>query len=191
MLTTASHAPAESGRRSPWKAGALSLVLPGAGHYYLGKAGRARVFLSAEASVWAGYFLLRRQANLAKDDYRLFAARHAGASPDVESDDYYEDISWYDDSHDCNQDYRQPFRYTGDLAWQWDSLENRERMKDLIQRSRQWKSRAKVSTSLAILTRIASAVDAVTGALTFKVQEAEVRIDPGTDKVRVVASLQW
>jgi len=190
-LTGLQSVQAEPRGKSPWKAGALSLLLPGAGHFYLGKAGRARAFVSAEASVWAGYYLLRRQANLAKDDYRLFASHHAGAASGEDADTYYEDVSWYDDSYDCNQDYRQPFRYTDDLAWEWDSWENRERMKKMIRRSRDWRSRAKLSTSFAILTRVASAVDAVTGALTFKVGDAEVRIDPRLDEVSMEASLRW
>ena len=165
--------------------------MPGAGHFYLGKAGRARTFATAELSVWAGYYLLRRQANLAEDDYHLFASRHAGASPDEDSDTYYEDVSWYDGSHDCNQDYRQPFRYTGDLAWEWDGYENREQMRDMIQRSRDWRNRAKLTTSLAIVTRVASAVDAVTGGLRMKVGGAEVHVDPGRDNVKVEARIRW
>ncbi len=182
---------AEPDRKSPWLAGALSLVVPGAGHYYLGKVGRARTFFGAEITVWGGYYLLRRQANLSKDDYKLYAAGHAGAVSDVDSDTYYEDVSWYDDSYDCNQDYRQPFRYTGEFSWQWDNVDNREHMKDMIQRSRDWRNRAKLSTSLAILTRVVSAIDAVTGGLRMKVGDTQVRVDPGRDHVTVEAKVHW
>jgi hypothetical protein len=182
---------AEPSHRSPWLAGALSLLVPGTGHYYLGRPGRARGFLGAEVTVWAGYYLLHRQANLAQDDYRLFASNHAGAASDEDSDTYYEDVSWYDDSYECNQDYRQPFRYTGDYAWEWDSVDSRKRMQDMIQRSRDWRNRAKLSTSLAIVTRVVSAIDAVTGGLKMRVGDAEVRVDPGRDHVTVEAKVRW
>ncbi|MGH8004214.1 MAG: hypothetical protein ACRECJ_05775 [Limisphaerales bacterium] len=62
--------------RSVAKAAALSLLVPGAGQFYVGDKVKAIPFFLVDVAGWATYFGFRSQGNKREDEYRAFADQH-------------------------------------------------------------------------------------------------------------------
>ena len=77
---------------SKTKAVLLSLILPGAGHYYIGEKGRAEAFMGAEAVAWAGVLAFHTYGQWKEDDYSRYAEEHAGIDPAGKDDNFFSDI---------------------------------------------------------------------------------------------------
>jgi hypothetical protein len=71
-------APAASSasRKSPWLAGGLSLVLPGAGEFYAESYLKSAVFLAAEAALWVLAYSYDRKADRQTDFFQNYANAH-------------------------------------------------------------------------------------------------------------------
>ena len=71
-------APDASGasRKSPWLAGGLSLVLPGAGEFYAESYLKSAVFLAAEAALWVLAYSYDRKADRQTDFFQNYANAH-------------------------------------------------------------------------------------------------------------------
>jgi hypothetical protein len=167
------------GRKSPVKAAALSLLLPGMGELYGGAPGRARVFLIAEASVWATYTVFLMQGRMLRDDYRLFAIAQAGASTGRTDEEYLRALEEFRTLEEYNQDVRREARklFPGDEAgyeeyirenlisasdeWEWTDPATWDEYRLLRGRSRDAFHRAAYCTAAAVANRIISAVDAL------------------------------
>ncbi len=67
----------EYGTKSPMKAFGLSLLVPGAGQYYV-EASRIKtgVFLGADILLWSGYLVYHHKGANGEKDYRSFADQH-------------------------------------------------------------------------------------------------------------------
>jgi hypothetical protein len=63
-------------QRSVAKAAVLSLLVPGAGQFYVGDKLKAVPFFLADVAGWATYFGFRSQGNKREDEYRAFADQH-------------------------------------------------------------------------------------------------------------------
>jgi len=63
-------------QRSVAKAAVLSLLVPGAGQFYVGDKVRAVPFFLVDVAGWATYFGFRSQGNKREDEYRVFADQH-------------------------------------------------------------------------------------------------------------------
>jgi len=108
------------GRKSLPKAVFLSLVLPGAGQYYLDAKREARAFFAVEAVAWSAYLGLNWYGRRVKDDYKVYAVSRAGASPKTHSEEYYYAIEVYRTNDIYNEEVRREARglYPGDLEAQ-------------------------------------------------------------------------
>jgi len=84
--------------KSSGKAFLYSLLLPGAGHQYVGYRGTATGFYITEAAIWASFLTFKLQQNHREDGYENYAASLAGVSPTGHSKDYYEVIGEYSSS---------------------------------------------------------------------------------------------
>ncbi len=113
-----------------FKAGALSLLVPGAGQLLVnGDTTKGWVMFGTEAATWGVYFLLDDHADAWADDYREYASIHAGTAgehPDwywqavgryMDSDAYYE--SQLRDARAFGEPTPEPL--PADDAWQWTS----------------------------------------------------------------------
>ena len=58
------------------KAFLRSLILPGAGEYYLGKHTLAKAFFATEVTLWLSYFAFRQYGKWIREDALAFAATH-------------------------------------------------------------------------------------------------------------------
>ena len=87
----------------PQRAAVLrSLLVPGWGQYVLGAEEVARGFMVAEAGLWIGYYLASETAQWYQQNYRAFAALHAGTDYTLKSDIYYFWLGQYDSIQDYN-----------------------------------------------------------------------------------------
>lgn len=156
-----------SGRKSTAKAMLLSLLLPGAGELYAGNGTGSRIFLGLEGSIWAGFFAFRTYGSWKKTDYKGYATMHAGVNLDSKTDDYFENITYYDTRDQYNQFAR---LYHGADAtiypendfwnWNWDSQDSKGRFRDLRNQSKTAYRRALFMVGLAAVNRIVSVLDA-------------------------------
>ena len=160
----------------------LSLLLPGAGELYSGAKGRATGFFVAEGAIWANYVAYQIAGRLRRDNYIEQARLNAGLQTNSESDDFWRLVGTYTrssgsgpDSYEdaLRRDARNEFPTdpvaqdawvaqrlpSGNRAWTWTSVEARDRYLDTRHNSARAYRRAKFSFALAILNRLASAID--------------------------------
>jgi hypothetical protein len=170
------------GAKNPRKALMLSLLLPGAGELYSGHKGRATGFFLSEGAIWANFAAWEIAGQLRKDNYIEQARLNAGVGTSSESDDYWRLVGVYQrssgsgpDSYEdaLRRDARNEFPSdpaaqdawvaerlpTGNRAWNWTSASLQENYLETRQNSTRAYHRAKFSFALAILNRIASAID--------------------------------
>ena len=66
----------QASRKSPWLAGGLSLVLPGAGEFYAESYLKSAVFLAAEAALWVLAYTYDRKGDRQTDFFQNYANAH-------------------------------------------------------------------------------------------------------------------
>jgi TM2 domain-containing membrane protein YozV len=166
-------------KKSPSTAFLLSLALPGTGQLYSGDKTKAKVFLGAEVVWWGSFWLFRTLGDWKKDDYKNFAATHAGVNPNGKPDDFYSNLSFYDSRDEYNQFTRlfngpsQPV-YPEDeyWNWEWENTSSRLQYRDLRNQSKTYYRRALYSVGAAILSRIVSGLDAAKTAKKYNQKKA-------------------
>jgi hypothetical protein len=148
------------------KAVILSLLLPGAGQYYAGAKGKAEVFLGAEVATWAGVLAFNTYGHWKEDDYIRYAEEHAGIDPTGKDDDFYKNLTFYDNRDEYNTDGRiiNPgapyYPNTAAYDWQWDSRTSRDSYRILKNASKSAFRKATFMIGVAVLNRIISGIDA-------------------------------
>jgi hypothetical protein len=179
----ADQAPAATGKPGhAKKALLLSLLLPGAGELYSGHRGRATGFFISEGAIWANFAAWEIAGHLRKNNYIDQAALLAGIGTRSESDDYWRLVGSFlrssgsgPDSYEesLRKDARNEFPTdpaaqdayvaarlpTGDRAWNWSSASAQENFLTTRQNATLAFHRAKFSFALAVLNRLASAID--------------------------------
>jgi len=169
-------------KKNPRKALMLSLLLPGLGESYSGHKGRATGFFISEGAIWANFAAWEIAGHLRRNDYIEQARINAGVGTDAGSDDYWRLVGTYTrssgsgvDSYEdaLRRDARNEFPSdpaaqdawvaerlpAGDRAWSWSSAALQESYRTTRQNATRAFNRAKFSFALAILNRIASAID--------------------------------
>jgi hypothetical protein len=158
-------APSDAKSYSKAKAVLLTVLFPGAGHFYLGEKGRGEVFLGAEAVTWVGFAAFRTYGSWRKDDYIRFARDHAGIDPDGKDDDFYKWLTFYDSREDYNTTGRisnpgAPFYpNTREYYWQWDGETSREKYRDIKNASKTAYRKATFMIGMAIFNRVVAGID--------------------------------
>ncbi|MBD3256921.1 hypothetical protein GF377_00715 [candidate division GN15 bacterium] len=156
-----------TGRKSVFKAAALSALVPGGGQYYVGNKKTAYYFFAAEALTWIGYASFKIYSNWKEDDYIRYAAIHADARLEGKSDDFVDLVGFYDDIDQYNSlarafdPEREYLRDTPENHWRWASDAERFEFRHLKNRSREADRRAEFMIGVAVVDRIISVIDAV------------------------------
>ena len=160
--------------KSKYKALGLSLLVPGAGQYYVGNRKKMVIFASAEALVWSGFFGFRLYGAWKKEDYKAYAAFHAGANIIGKSDRFFEKMTYYDNINEFNQLERlfedtnaQPFPDNSSFYWNWDSDQSRDHYRNLRNLSKAAYRRSLLFIGAAIANRILSGIDAYRAASSY------------------------
>lgn len=178
----AKEEPSDGNRIDGRRAMLYSLLLPGLGQQYAGRAERARVGYAVEAAIWASFITFRVQESQREDRYVEFAERFAGAEPAGKNDDYWRTIAnferadgdagsanelirrqaraLYPDDRAAQQAYEQANGYFGDRAWDWQTSDNLARYRQLRGRALDSGDRATYSIALALVHRVISVIDA-------------------------------
>ncbi len=153
-------------RYSKAKAVLLSLLVPGAGHYYVKHQNRGQLFFGAEVAAWFGYFAFNSYGNWKEDDYKKYAIQHAGITSTGHDDSFYRNLLFYDSREDYNKTGRiinpgAPY-YPSDpqYDWFWDSGENRRAYRTIRNDSEVAYRKATFMLGVALVNRIIAGIDA-------------------------------
>ncbi|MCX6834995.1 MAG: hypothetical protein NTW07_07665 [candidate division Zixibacteria bacterium] len=117
-------------RKSPFKAFALSAILPGAGQFYCGSKIKPLVFLGVEAAAWGFYLKFHNDGNAATDAFEKFNEEHWSRSDYEEyllgaygeTDDELiiaREVSHHLPDGNTQQYYEMTGKYN-QFAWGWD-----------------------------------------------------------------------
>jgi hypothetical protein len=162
------------GMKSTTKAALLSFILPGAGEIYGGAKTKGQIFIFSEASVWAGYFAFRTYGNWLEDDYKSYAASHAGVDLIGKPGNFFDNLAFYD-SRDLYNQFA-PLYHSGEVRpypeddlwnWVWESRDSRLYYRELKNRSRNASRRALYMVGLSVVNRIVSVLDAMKTVRTY------------------------
>ena len=166
--------------KSPRKAFFLSLLLPGLGEYYAGSLSRAKIFLGAEAGIWASFGVFRAYESLRATDARLFAAAHAGAravppfslsagtsAGERYALDFLHDLEFYQSRDEFNRYARwrsgpnaAVYPETDKWQWEWKSETDRLRYRGLRNSERKARQRSFYAVGVVLFNRLISGIDA-------------------------------
>jgi hypothetical protein len=164
----------KEGMKSVTKAALLSFILPGAGEIYGGAKTKGQIFILSEATVWAGYFAFQTYGNWLEDDYKSYAASHAGVDLIGKPGNFFDNLAFYD-SRDLYNQFA-PLYHSGEVRpypeddlwnWVWESGNSRLYYRELKNRSRDASRRALYMVGLSVVNRIISVLDAMKTVRTY------------------------
>jgi hypothetical protein len=186
--------------KSAPKAFLLSLLVPGAGQFYAEAPGRGRFFVGTELAIWTGFLGFRLYSDWKEEDYRLYAAEHAGVDPRGKSQGYFEDVSLFMSMEEYNRQQLTNFREEAQLYsqgdfWEWDSEQSRRKFDSLYRASSNAQDNAIIMTGVGVLNHLISAVDAIRSVKVYNRKHAsrsspvqftiKLRPNPGSSTVMV------
>lgn len=158
-------------RKSPFKAGVLSFLLPGAGQLYVGERKRATYYLAAEGLIWGSFAAFTAYSDWKNDDARRLGETKAGAQLEGKDGAFFDAVSFYNSVDEYNTLGRiiepsRPYYLPTDPStyWRWESTSDRETFKQLKNQSRQATRKAEFMLGAALLNRVVSTIDAVLAA---------------------------
>lgn len=206
----------QEGRKSLPQAVFMSIILPGAGQYYVGGTREAKKFWIAEAAVWSTYLGFQWYGGRVRNDYKLYAVSEAGANAELDSDNYYHALEVYLTSEEYNEAVRSEARdiypdsleaqmeyilehsYWGEDGWSWGEA-SWEEYGRLRRFSRDCFLKATYCIGAAIVNRIVSVVFAAkltkdhNERLTMGSSRIDLRFEPDVRDpgVRVVLTYRY
>ena len=149
----------------------LSLLIPGAGQYYVGEKGWAKRFLLSEGLLWLGYASFREYGSWRKNDYRVFASVHAGVDPEGKDAEFFDDVGFYDSVFERNrvtqwEEGSEALLLAGGSqpSWAWDSEASRLTFRSLRSSSLTARERSLYVVGGIILNHVMSAIQAARSA---------------------------
>lgn len=173
LHATAQEADA-SDRRSPLKAFALSLALPGLGHRYVHGGdwdGAASAFAVAEAGFWTGVLVADWRHDQAVESYETLAATRADAQIDGKDRRFFLELATYRSSDEFldsqlrNRAWDQ-VGYVSDPAFQWDWQSEADflRYRDLRDEADTFSNRRTLFIATLVANRLIAGLTAVRAA---------------------------
>ncbi len=166
----AGDGPSYTGRKV--RAGAMSLILPGAGQYYNGDKQKAYILGGVEVAIWTAYFVFDKQGDNRMETSREWAGLYAGVSGD-HSDRYWQNVGFYLDSDAYNEARLREARALQEPvsgliepadAWQWVNEDRWRGYAKLRADANSAYDRRDFMILFAVLNRTVAVVDAVIGA---------------------------
>jgi hypothetical protein len=144
----------------------LSLLLPGAGHFYLDRMDVGKFFVMGEAASWLGLAGLNIYGNALREDARTFASENATLNKSGKDDDYFANVGNFNSVYEYNNDKLLRGQYSqlydvNTYYWNWNSITNKESYEEQRKKSeRVYNTRVVFGTTL-IVNRIVSAISAL------------------------------
>lgn len=152
---------------SPAKAFFFSFLLPGMGERYAGSRKMMRIFLATEGLLWATFASCRIYGNWKRNDYRQFAASHAGVDINGKDHEYFVNIENFNSIQDYNVFKLQQrllnelYPETAEYFWEWDSENSRESFEDIRLASDAAYSSSHFVLACVLLNHLVSGIDAI------------------------------
>jgi TM2 domain-containing membrane protein YozV len=142
-----------------------SLIIPGAGEYYLGKKSLARAFFATEVTLWLGYFAFQQYGKWVRQDALAFAATHSGAKLAGKPSQFFVDIGNYTDVYQYNDAklrYGENEKYyaEADYFWSWDQDSNRQKFENMRIASDRARNRSTYVLGAVFANHLISAIHA-------------------------------
>jgi len=188
----------EKKKVSTLKAVGLSVLLPGSGHWYLGRQNRAKLFFGIEAAGWTSFAGFLWYSNQREGDYQDYAVAHAGADPAGKDEQFWRSLTFYENRDEYNKIGRvtnlaNPFYPENAFYnWQWDSPESQSQYRLLRNSSKSAHRRAIFTLALLGVERLVAAADAYRLAKKINSKtasgELEVHFEPSGSGGRIVLS---
>ncbi len=154
--------------KSTTKAALLSLLVPGAGEYYLGFKGRAYGFMAAEGALWTGFAGLLTQSRMLEDEYKSYGVENARIDPANKNSDFFELVGQWDSRDEYNlytslgqRSFENTYPETPEYYWEWEDEDQRTHYDDLRVRSDKAKRNSQIVLAAAGINRIVSIVDVI------------------------------
>jgi hypothetical protein len=147
------------------KAFLRSLILPGAGEYYLGKKNLARAFFATEVTLWLSYFAFQQYGKWVRQDALAYAATHSGARIEGKPSQFFVDIGNYTDIYQYNDAklrYGEYEKYyaEADYFWSWDQDSNRHKFENMRIASDRARNRSTYVLGAVFANHLISAIHA-------------------------------
>jgi hypothetical protein len=142
-----------------------SAVIPGWGQRRAGAKTAARNFFVAEVLLWSGFASLQVYGHWLKNDYKLFAATHAGVELADKDDQFFVDVGNFISVDEFNQSRLRRRDVEGlydpaTHAWKWDTEANQLRFANLRKRSERSFSRSNLVVAGVLANHIISGIHA-------------------------------
>ena len=153
-------------KKSPVIATLLSLLIPGAGHFYEGRMDVGKYFLTAEVLSWISLIGVNMYGNSVKNDSRTFAVVHSGLNKTGKDDDYYLNVGSFNTIYDYNNDVIRKGEYDkiydpNFYFWSWDNTGNRELFDSQRKQSERIYETRTIFGSVMVVNRVVSAISAL------------------------------
>jgi len=153
-------------KKSPGLALLFSLVLPGAGHFYLDRMDVGKYFLGADAAGWLGLVSMNIYGDAIQDDSRSYSSTHAAINdPGNKNDDFYKNIGSFNNVYEYNNDKLTRGEYSllynpQQNFWNWDNTDNRNFYESQRKKSERVYNNRIIFSSILIANRIVSGISA-------------------------------
>jgi hypothetical protein len=144
----------------------LSLIVPGAGHFYAGRMDVGKYFLTGEVMSWLGIVGLNLYGNAVRDDSRSFASMHSGLNVSGKSDDYFSNVGNYTNIYEYNDDKLRKGEYDklydiNNNFWSWDNTDNKYFFDNQRKKSERIYNSRIIFASVLVVNRIVSAISSL------------------------------
>uniref|UniRef100_A0A7C4TBK9 DUF5683 domain-containing protein n=1 Tax=candidate division WOR-3 bacterium TaxID=2052148 RepID=A0A7C4TBK9_UNCW3 len=154
-----------------------SAIMPGWGEMILKRKNEAKTFFIIEGSLWFSYYTFNWFGNRLEQSSRAFAVQHAGANPNRQDIEYFDNLEdffssdtynlmverdaslYYPDDPQRQQEYIQEHSYFGDDQWQWDTIVNKTLYWEKRKSARENLRRATFMTGFMVINRIVSVIN--------------------------------
>lgn len=182
-----------------------SLVIPGWGQRRAGAKTAARNFFVAEILLWGGFATQEVYGHWLQNDFKLFAATHAGAEISGKDEQFFVDMGNFISVDEFNQNRlrRRDVEGLYDPAthfWRWNTEANRQKFFNLRKRSDKAFSRAELVAAGVIANHIISGIHAAWVAHKKSSQKEKERgelrvpqlgVATSPEEIRLVARLEF
>jgi hypothetical protein len=153
-------------KKSPGIAIILSLILPGAGHFYEGRMDVGKYFVTGEVLSWLGLIGINMYGNSLRNDSRTFAAVHSGLNKAGKDDNYFSNVGNFNTIYDYNNDVIRKGEYDkiydiGSYFWSWDSFDSRAFFETQRKHSERVYNSRVIFGSILVVNRLISALSSL------------------------------
>ncbi|MDQ3020927.1 MAG: hypothetical protein M3R36_10200 [Bacteroidota bacterium] len=171
-------------QKSPAFALLLSVILPGAGHYYIGRMDVGKYFFGFDVASWIGLGAYEIYGNDLINDAKTFSVEHAKVTNTGDKDDnYFANVGNFNNIYEYNIDQLLFGEYgslydVNQYYWDWDNTSNRDVFESQRKASERAYNNRIIFGSMLIANRIVSGISAYL--LTNKVNKktSSINVEP-------------